>query len=311
MPVGVGRVHVAPPDVMLPQDVVEASGSLGAEGGILNQGCLRVQRGRDRENRRQLVELDPHQARSLLAASFVSAATMATGSPWYFVSPTARTGRSSSCGPKRGMGWGRSAAVITRRTPVTFSAADVSIEMILARAQSSVTSLASRTSGTRISATYSWRPVTRPKPPTRLGEVPMKRVLIGVPFCDGQDCVGDLEVAAAPAEVAGEALLDLVDTWMRIPGKESLRRHQLARGAEAALRGAFVQERLLERAELPVLREPSTVTISAPSASTASMRQESTIRPFTITVHAPHSPTRQHSLVPVSSRSSRRTSSSV
>ena len=54
-----------------------------------------------------------------------------------------------------------------------------------------------------------------------------------------------------------------------------------------------------------VVRQPSTVATSPPSASTASTRHESTIRPFNRTVHAPHSPTRQHSLVPVRPRSSR------
>ena len=41
------------------------------------------------------------------AASLVSAATAATGSPWYFVSPEAMTGRSSNCGPNRGIGCGQ------------------------------------------------------------------------------------------------------------------------------------------------------------------------------------------------------------
>ena len=45
--------------------------------------------------------------------------------------------------------------------------------------------------------------------------------------------------------------------------------------------------------------------IAAPSASAASIRHESTLRPSTRTVHAPHSPTRQHSFVPVRPRSSR------
>ena len=49
----------------------------------------------------------------------------------------------------------------------------------------------------------------------------------------------------------------------------------------------------------PPSARPSTVRISEPSASTARTRQESTVRPSTITVQAPHSPTRQHSLAPV------------
>ena len=61
----------------------------------------------------------------------------------------------------------------------------------------------------------------------------------------------------------------------------------------------------------PSPASPSTVVTSQPSASAASTRHASTLRPPTSTVHAPHSPTRQHSLVPVSPRSSRRASSSV
>ena len=87
------------------------------------------------------------------AASFVSAATAATGSPWYFVSPTAMTGRSWNCGPKRGTGWGRSAAVMTSRTPGTRSAALVSIETIRARAQGRTTRLAWSSSARWMSAT--------------------------------------------------------------------------------------------------------------------------------------------------------------
>ncbi|OFZ72101.1 MAG: hypothetical protein A2W04_10705 [Betaproteobacteria bacterium RBG_16_64_9] len=44
---------------------------------------------------------------------------------------------------------------------------------------------------------------------------------------------------------------------------------------------------------------PSSVTMLAPSRSTASIRQEFTIRPFITTAHEPHSPTPQPSLVVV------------
>ena len=75
--------------------------------------------------------------------------------------------------------------------------------------------------------------------------------------------------------------------------------HELARDAEAALDAALVEEGLLERAERAPRGQPSTVGTSLPSASTASMRQELTVRPSRRTVQAPHSPTRQHSFVPV------------
>src|SRR5713226_7042577 len=54
---------------------------------------------------------------------------------------------------------------------------------------------------------------------------------------------------------------------------------------------------------------PSIVLIFLPCASTASIRHEQADRPSTITVQAPQSPVRQPSLLPVSSSSSRRTSS--
>src|SRR5690606_30201919 len=57
--------------------------------------------------------------------------------------------------------------------------------------------------------------------------------------------------------------------------------------------------------------KPSTVSMTASWACTASMRQEFTGLPLTITVHAPQLPFPQPSLVPVRCSSSRNTSSSV
>src|SRR5450759_2539802 len=190
------------------------------------------------------------------ASSFVSAATAATGSPWYFVSPTAMTGRSESWGPKRGTGCGKSAAVMTSRTPGTCSAALVSMEMIRARAQSSVTSLTSSASWSRMSATYCWLPGTRPMPPTRLGSRRFDPFSSGGPRGGREDRLGDLLVARAAAQVACEALLDLRDGGMGVLRQEGVGRHELAGDAEAALDGALVEERLLERAQVPVDREP-------------------------------------------------------
>src|SRR5665213_611774 len=59
----------------------------------------------------------------------------------------------------------------------------------------------------------------------------------------------------------------------------------------------------------PAGARPSIVVTSLPSASTARIRQELNDRPLIKTVQAPHSPTVQHSLVPVRPNSSRRTSS--
>jgi hypothetical protein len=79
--------------------------------------------------------------RAASAASLVSAATAATGSPWYLTSSPAITGRSRNWGPNRGTGCGRSAAVNTRWTPGTASAALVSMATIRARATGTVTIL--------------------------------------------------------------------------------------------------------------------------------------------------------------------------
>ena len=57
-----------------------------------------------------------------------------------------------------------------------------------------------------------------------------------------------------------------------------------------------------------VRRRPSTVMTSAPSAWTASIRQERTASPSTRTVHAPQTPCSQPTWVPVRPRSSRRKS---
>ena len=55
---------------------------------------------------------------------------------------------------------------------------------------------------------------------------------------------------------------------------------------------------------------PSTVSTLVPSTWQIGTRQESTTAPSSMTLHAPHSPSPQPSFVPVSARSSRRTSSS-
>src|SRR5207253_1597414 len=56
---------------------------------------------------------------------------------------------------------------------------------------------------------------------------------------------------------------------------------------------------------------PSMVSIFTPSASGASTRQLQTSRPLIVTLQAPQSPEPQPSLLPVSPRPSRRTSSRV
>ena len=68
----------------------------------------------------------------------------------------------------------------------------------------------------------------------------------------------------------------------------------------------MLAERLLERVELAVRREPLDRRDLAPSAWTASIVQLLTALPSTRTVHAPHWLVSQPTWVPVSPRSSRR-----
>jgi hypothetical protein len=58
-------------------------------------------------------------------------------------------------------------------------------------------------------------------------------------------------------------------------------------------------ERLLERVELGPFASDSTVSISAPSACTASVRHERAGRPSSSTVQAPQTPCSQPTWVPV------------
>ena len=98
---------------------------------------------------------------------------------------------------------------------------------------------------------------------------------------------------------------------MRDPGQQILGRHELARNAEAALDGAGVEERLLQPGQAAVRRQP----LDRDDLGAVGLGGEDQARiddlAVKITVQAPHSPTRQHSFVPVRPRSSRSTSSSV
>ena len=68
------------------------------------------------------------------------------------------------------------------------------------------------------------------------------------------DGLEDLLVARAPAEVPGQSLLDRGPARVRVRLEQRVRGHELARDAEAALDGARVEERLLDRGERAVAR---------------------------------------------------------
>ena len=66
----------------------------------------------------------------------------------------------------------------------------------------------------------------------------------------------DLFVPGAAAQVPGKPILDLGAGRLRDSVEQGLRRDELARDAEPALRRATVEERLLERAQPSVDRQP-------------------------------------------------------
>src|SRR5206468_1371622 len=69
------------------------------------------------------------------------------------------------------------------------------------------------------------------------------------------DRLDDLVVTGAPAEIPEHPLPDLRLARVRIRVEERLGRHDLARGADAALKSAGVDERLLDGMESLVLGE--------------------------------------------------------
>src|SRR5215218_4024624 len=66
----------------------------------------------------------------------------------------------------------------------------------------------------------------------------------------GRDCVEDVPVAGAAADVPLQSLLDLVLRRLRRLAEERRRAHQHPGSAVAALEGVMVAERLLERRQL-------------------------------------------------------------
>ena len=141
-----------------------------------------------------------------------------------------------------------------------------------------VTSFAWSTSGRRMSATYCWRPVTRSTPPTRGAARRRSRCrghrsrLLG----GRQDRLGDLLVAGAAAEVAGQPLVDVSARRMRVPTRAG-------RGPPSSWPGMqkphwtapWSRKASWSAAQAAVDGQPLDGRAPrAPSASTASTRQE-------------------------------------
>src|SRR5262245_25427801 len=204
-------------------------------------------------------------ASSAMASS--SAATAATGWPTNTTRSMARTAwaRVGAFFLRLGM----SAAVMTARTPGRALAREVSMRLIRAWACGLRSSLAcSMPLGLR-SATYSVRPVTFSAPSARGIESPTpftpRVVFITVamastpPSRRGGGCLRDrgdhLRVPGAPAQIAGDPEANLVLRGTTVLVQQGGRRHQHPGNAEATLRHAVTDERVLQRMERAVLTQ--------------------------------------------------------
>ena len=80
---------------------------------------------------------------------------------------------------------------------------------------------------------------------------PLRRAHCAPPQAAGgqPDGIHDLLVAGAPAQVAGQGLADLQVVRLRHPAQQVVRGDDQARRAEAALDGAGLHERLLDRVQ--------------------------------------------------------------
>ena len=132
----------------------------------------------------------------------------------------------------------------------------------------------------------------------------LSRVRRGAPH-SGHDPL----VVGTAAQVSAQAIDDLCVRRLGVVLQQRYGLEHHARSAVAALHGAFVEERLLDRVQLPTLGEASMVTILRPSAARTVVTQETAGLPSRSTVHDPHWPSPQPYFVPVNPKSSRSTSS--
>src|SRR5262244_113719 len=240
--------------------LVSASVPASATGGA--PGCMEA-RGSTAAGRTWYSTVIRSRASSAIASS--SAATAATGWP----TKTTRSMASTACARVGAYHLSRemSLAVMTARTPGSALARLVSMRTIRAWACGLRSNLAWSMPRGLMSATYCTRPVTFSGPSGRGIDSPTpltSRVVFmvdmsGAPgggrlggLADGGD---HLRVARAPAEIARDAVPDLLLARLRMLGKEGRRGHEHARDAEAALGHAVADEGILQRVEDAVRAE--------------------------------------------------------
>src|ERR1051325_9265249 len=187
-----------------------------------------------------------------VAVSSVVAATAATGSPMNRTFSTQSACSSCETGRIR-TGTARPGPVSRQTPPSTLLAAAVSIETMRAWGCVLRSSLQKSMRGNARSSAKRFAPVTFATASTFRSALPM--ILCTLHPLGGElDRFVNLEVAGAAAEVSGQGFLDVVSARLRIGCEERLGGEQKCRSTVAALRGAEIGERLLERMELAALR---------------------------------------------------------
>src|SRR5262245_47745089 len=249
--------------------LVSASVPASATGGA--PGCMEA-RGSTAAGRTWYSTVMRSRASSAMASS--SAATAATGCP----TNTTRS-MASTAWARVGaffLSCGMSAAVMTARTPGSALARLVSMRTMRACACGLRSSLAWRRPRGLMSATYCTRPVTFSGPSGRGIDSPTpltSRVVFmvdmsGAPggrlsgLADGGD---HLRVTRATAEIARNAVANLLLARLRILGEEGGGGHEDAGDAEAALGHAVPDEGVLQRVEDPVVAQALDGGDSAPA----------------------------------------------
>src|SRR5689334_19628063 len=157
--------------------------------------------------------------------------------------------------------------VTTAFTPGSFSALDVSIDLMRACGCGLRSTLPQIMPGMVVSAANWARPVTLSIPSGRMVRWPIHLLLVtrfiglapvnllSAHFGGGvHHRADDLVVAGAPAEVAGEPEADFLLGRVRAPLEQRVGSHQHAGRADAALKRGHFQELLLQGMQLVALR---------------------------------------------------------
>ena len=174
--------EVAPVDAVLVEDVGGRERLAGAQRRVLDERRVRRQGAGDREDRGQRLVVDAHGVRAGLRLVDRVGDDQRDGVAVVLGLADGEHGPVLVLGPEAGHGLRQ---VVGRQHEVDAGHRERGARVDAQRSgpapQSTVTSFAWSASGTRRSATYWVAPVTRPMPPTRAGESPIRDAVIRMP----------------------------------------------------------------------------------------------------------------------------------